>query len=95
MKLQFSQPITSLPPGTPAYIAARCEVLNGDQPVGYFEKHDFAKGLPVSSSIALDLEDITPCQCYAFRDLNGMTQLASRDREHLLQRIVEWLSVSR
>ena len=95
MTLQFTAP-APLPPGTPAHVVARCDVLNGQQKVGYFEKHDFAPGrLPVSSSIALDLEDIPPSQCYAFRDLNGMTQLASRDRDHLLQRIAEWLGISR
>lgn len=94
MTLQFTAPVT-LPAGTPPYIAARCDVMNGESVVGYFEKHDFKPGsFPASNSIALDLEDLPPSQCYAFRDLNGHTQLASRDREHLLQRIAEWLGLS-
>lgn len=110
MTLRFNPP-TALPAGAPPHIAARCEVLNGDAVVGYFEKHDFRNGTwplapralrssvecagaPQVSGIALDLEDLPPSQCYAFRDLNGMTQLASRDRGHLLQRIAEWLGVS-
>lgn len=94
MTLKFNPP-APLPAGAPPHIAARCEVLSGDAVVGYFERHDFRDGtFPASGKITLDLEDLPPSQCYAFRDLNGHTQLASRDREHLLQRIAEWLGVS-
>lgn len=93
MSIQFTAPL-QLPVGTPSHIVARCEVLSSGTLVGFFEKHDFRPGtFPSSGKMALDLEELPPSQCYAFRDLRGETQIAAREREHLLQRLREWLGI--
>ena len=92
MTVTFASP-APLPAGAPAYIAARCEVLHGQSVIGYFERHDFGPGaMPSCGKIMLDIEDIPPSSCYAFRDLRGMTQFASRDREEMIKRIGRWIN---
>lgn len=90
MTISFAPPEPP-PGGSPAYLAARCQVLHNDNVIGYFERHDFGNGRwPVSGSLALDLEEIPPSSCYVFRDLRGMTQFASGDREAMIKRIEKW-----
>jgi hypothetical protein len=89
--IKFGPPLHELSAGTPAYIGARCEVLHNGTVIGYFERHDFGSGaMPSSGKIMLDIEDIPPSSCYAFRDRRGMTQFASRDRDAMLERIRQW-----
>lgn len=86
-------PPAPLPAGAPSYIAARCEVLHNSTVIGYFERHDFGPGaMPSSGKIMLDIEDIPPSSCYAFRDLRGMTQFAGRDREEMIKQIGRWIN---
>lgn len=93
MTITFNPPIMEMSAGTPAYIAARCEVLHNSSVIGYFERHDFGPGkMPSSGKVMLDIEDIPPSSCYAFRDLRGMTQFASRDREAMIKQIKKWVS---
>jgi hypothetical protein len=90
MTITFNPP-APLPAGTPKHIGARCEVLHNSTVIGYFERHDFGPGkMPSSGKVMLDLEDIPPSSCYAFRDLRGMTQFASRDRDAMIKRIGRW-----
>ena len=92
MTITFNAP-APLPDGAPAYIGARCEVLSDNCVIGYFERHDFGPGkFPQSGRFALDIEDIPPSSCYAFRDLRGMTQFASRHREEMIKQIERWVS---
>ena len=90
MSITFNPPIQP-PAGTPAYIGARCEVLHNSAVIGYFERHDFGPGaMPETGKVMLDIEDIPPSSCYAFRDLRGMTQFASRDRDAMIEQIRKW-----